>query len=107
MRCCEYDVAASKMLWEDLDIGTCRDLGLSAMMNTNSFVDTIKGLGTLQWSATRSPLGLCTGKGLLISQPMLKTLQTGMQVLTLATCLQTLHCQNRDLLQTVRDQGEN
>lgn len=35
----------------------CRDLGLSAMMNTNSFVDTIKGLGTLQWSAPEVLLG--------------------------------------------------
>ena len=39
-------------IWAD-----CRDLGLSAMMNTDSFVNTIKGLGTLQWTSPEVLIG--------------------------------------------------
>lgn len=34
-----------------------RDLGLSAMVNTDSFVQTLKGLGTLQWASPEVLLG--------------------------------------------------
>lgn len=51
------DVKSANILLTSNNVAKLGDLGLSAMVNTESFVQTLKGLGTLQWAAPEVLLG--------------------------------------------------